>query len=174
MVATWPVWPPASVPWATTRSHPASTARTAWSTLPHMLTTSTLARWHCSITSVGTPSAATKAVAPPSMMICTCSAMLPGMAVRRSTANGLSVALRTAAISAAMVALPMVPAPRQPKPPASETAVTNSRIRDAPHAGQHDGMLDTEQLGEASSHGALALLASRSGTACRRIRRAGP
>ncbi len=60
------------------------------------------------------------------MMICTCSAMLPGMAVRRSTAKGLSVALRTAAISASMAALLMVPAPRQPKPPASETAVTNS------------------------------------------------
>ena len=102
-VATWPVCPPASVPWATTRSQPASTARTAWSTLPHMFTTSTPARWHCSITSVGTPNAATKAVAPPSMMICTCSAMLPGMAVRRSTAKGLSVAARTAAISPAIV-----------------------------------------------------------------------
>lgn len=26
MVAIWPVWPPASVPWATTMSQPASTA----------------------------------------------------------------------------------------------------------------------------------------------------
>ena len=33
-----------------------------------MLTTITSARWHRSITSVGTPSAATKAVAPPSMI----------------------------------------------------------------------------------------------------------
>ena len=75
---------------------------------------------------MGTPSAATKAVAPPSMMICTWSAMLPGMAVRRSTAKGLSVASRTAAISDAMVVGLMVPAPRQPKPPASETAVASS------------------------------------------------
>ena len=35
-------------------------------------------------------------------------------------------------------------------------------VRDASHSGQHDGVLDAEQLGEASSHGALALLASRS------------
>src|SRR2546430_2300505 len=43
-VATCPVWPPASVPCATTRSQPASTARRACSTLPHMLTTSTSVR----------------------------------------------------------------------------------------------------------------------------------
>jgi hypothetical protein len=42
MVATVPVWPPASVPWATTKSQPLATAATAWRTLPHMLTTSTL------------------------------------------------------------------------------------------------------------------------------------
>ena len=59
MVATWPVWPPASVPWATTMSHPAATAAVAWRTLPHMLTTSTLSAWHSSMTSRGTPSPAT-------------------------------------------------------------------------------------------------------------------
>ena len=77
------------------------------------------------MTSVGTPRAATNAVAPPSTMIWTCSLMLPGMAVRRSTAKGFSVAARTAEISATMVALLMVPAPRHPKPPAAETADTS-------------------------------------------------
>ena len=74
---------------------------------------------------LGRRAPATKAVAPPSMMIWTCSAMPPGMAVSRSTPKGLSVALRTAAISATIFSLPMVPAPRQPKPPAAETAATN-------------------------------------------------
>ncbi len=47
------------------------------------------------------------------------------MAVSRSTPNGLSVAARTAAISSTMRSSPMVAAPRQPKPPASETALTS-------------------------------------------------
>ena len=46
MVATRPVWPPASVPWATTMSQPAWTAATVWRTLPHMLTTSRPSLWH--------------------------------------------------------------------------------------------------------------------------------
>ena len=124
--ATWPVWPPASVPCATTRSQPASTARTACSTFPHMLTTITSWRWQRSTTSVGTPSPATKAEAPPSMMILTCSVMPPGMAVRRSTPKGLSVARRTAAISSAIFSSPMVDAPRHPKPPAAETAAASA------------------------------------------------
>src|SRR5579884_2542903 len=66
MVATWPVWPPASVPWATTMSQPAATARRAWSTLPHMLITSTPCLWHSSMTSRGTPRPATNTLAPPS------------------------------------------------------------------------------------------------------------
>ena len=90
-----------------------------------MVTTTTSLRWHRSTTSVGTPSPATKADAPPSMMILTCSVRPPGMAVRRSTPKGLSVARRTAAISSAIFSLPMVEAPRQPKPPASETAAAS-------------------------------------------------
>ena len=90
-----------------------------------MLTTITSLRWHRSTTSVGTPNPATKADAPPSMMILTCSVNPPGMAVRRSTPNGLSVAPRTAAISSAIFSSPMVEAPRHPKPPAPETAATN-------------------------------------------------
>ena len=35
-MATVPVCPPASVPWATTKSQPLSTAATAWRTLPHI------------------------------------------------------------------------------------------------------------------------------------------
>ena len=46
------------------------------------------------------------------------------MAVSRSTPNGLSVAWRTAAISATMRSLLMVEAPETAEPPASETAVT--------------------------------------------------
>ena len=57
IVAMRPVWPPASVPWATTMSHPASTAATAWRTLPHMFTTSSPLEWHSSTTSRGTPEA---------------------------------------------------------------------------------------------------------------------
>ena len=60
------------------------------------------------------------------MMICTCSVMLPGMAVSRSTPKGLSVPWRTAEISAAIVVLLMVPAPSVPNPPASETALTSA------------------------------------------------
>ena len=69
---------------------------TAWSTLPHMLTTSNPARWHRSTTSTGTPRPATNTLAPPSTTASTCSAMPPGMAVSRSTPNGLSVSARSA------------------------------------------------------------------------------
>ena len=126
MVATSPVWPPASVPWATTMSQPASRARRAWATLPHMLTTSTPWRWQRSTASAGTPRPATKTDAPPSMTCSTWASRSPGMAVRRSTPKGLSVPFRTSAISATMRSLLMVEAPRQPKPPASETATTRS------------------------------------------------
>ena len=124
MVAIWPVWPPASVPWATTMSQPASTAAVAWRTLPHMFTTSTLRRWQRSTTSRGTPRPATNTVAPPSMMSLTFASMSWGAAVRRSTPNGLSVSFRTLAISSTISSWRMVDAPRQPKPPASETAAT--------------------------------------------------
>ena len=66
------------------------------------------------------------------MIILTWSLMPPGIAVRRSTPKGLSVAWRTAAISAAIFSSPMVDAPRQPKPPASETAAANSEYETPP------------------------------------------
>ena len=47
-----------------------------------------------------------------------------GAAVRRSTPNGLSVSVRTVAISSTISSCRMVEAPRQPKPPASDTAAT--------------------------------------------------
>ena len=124
MVATCPVCPPASVPWATTMSHPASTARRAWSTFPHMLITSRPWRWQSSTTSTGTPRPATKTDAPPSTIFSTCPTMSPGIAVRRSTPKGLSVSRRTAAISSTIWWVDMVEAPRHPNPPASETAAT--------------------------------------------------
>ena len=125
IVATRPVCPPASVPWATTMSHPASTAATACRTLPHMFTTSRPLAWHSSTTSRGTPRPATNAVAPPAMMSPTFSSRPRGSAVSRSTPKGLDVAPATAAISSRISSSPMVEAPRQPKPPASLTAVTS-------------------------------------------------
>jgi hypothetical protein len=46
----------------------------------------------------------------------------------------------------------MVEAPKVPMPPASETAATSSWIRDAAHAGKHDGMFNVEKFGEACTH----------------------
>ena len=123
-MAILPVWPPASVPWATTMSHPASTAAMAWRTLPHMLTTRTLRLWQRSTTSRGTPRPATNTEPPPSMMSLTLAAMSPGAAVSRSTPKGLSVSSRTLAISSRICSAPMVEAPMHPNPPASLTAAT--------------------------------------------------
>jgi hypothetical protein len=132
IVATRPVWPPASVPWATTMSQPAATASTAWRTLPHMFTTTTPCWWHSSITSRGTPSPATNAVAPPRMMSSTFSVIPWGTAVSRSTPKGLAVAWRTAAISDLISSWPMAEAPMQPKPPASDTAATSVEYETPP------------------------------------------
>ena len=88
-MAILPVWPPASVPWATTMSQPASTAAMAWRTLPHMLTTSTLRLWHRSTTSRGTPRPATNTEPPPSMMSVTLAAMSPGRGGEQVDAEGL-------------------------------------------------------------------------------------
>lgn len=49
----------------------------------------------------------------------------PGMAVSRSTPNGLLVAARTFAISAGSSSSLIVLAPNVPMPPASLTAATN-------------------------------------------------
>ena len=126
MVATVPVCPPASVPWATTRSHPAATAATAWRTLPHIDAIRTLLSWQSSTTSRGTPRPATNTRPPWSMIACTWAGMSPGMAVRRSTPKGLSVRCRTASISRTMRSRFIVDAPMQPNPPASLTAATSS------------------------------------------------
>ncbi len=81
------------------------------------------------------------------------------MAVRRSTAKGLSVAARTAAISAAMVALFMVPAPRQPKPPASETAATSSEYETPPMPANMTGYSTPSSSVRRVRMGPLVLLA---------------
>ena len=98
-MATVPVWPPASVPWATTMSQPASTAAIAWRTFPHMLMTRTLLSWQSLITSRGTPSPATKTCAPSLITSSMFDIICSGSAVRRSTPNGLLVAAFTARIS---------------------------------------------------------------------------
>jgi len=125
-VATRPVCPPASVPWAITRSHPASTAATAWRTFPHMLATSTPCAWQCSIASQGMPSPATNTDAPSRTSAATSSSSRSGMAVSRSTPNGRVVRSRTARISSTIWGDDIVEAPRQPNPPASETAATSA------------------------------------------------
>ncbi len=152
-VATLPVWPPASVPWATTRSQPASTAAMAWRTFPHMFTTTSPCSWQRSTTSRGTPSPATNAVAPPLAMSRTLAAMSCGAAVSRSTPKGLAVADRVAAISAFICPWPIVDAPRQPKPPASDTAAARAAVRHAAHAGEHHRVLDLEGVGQAGAQG---------------------
>ena len=125
MVATNPVCPPASVPWATTKSTPLATAPVAWRTLPHMLPTRTLAACSRSMTSRGTPRPATKIRAPPSITAWMPASTWPGNAVSRSTRNGLDVSSRTRAISPGSVS-PIVLAPSVPIPPASLTAATSS------------------------------------------------
>ena len=126
IVATVPVCPPASVPWAMTRSQPAATAATACRTFPHMLATRTLLSWQRLTTSRGTPRPATNTRPPLSMMACTCAGISPGAAVRRSTPKGLSVAARTRCICSTMRSRFIVDAPMHPKPPASLTAATSS------------------------------------------------
>ena len=106
-------------------SQPASTAATAWRTLPHIESTSTLRSWHIEMTSCGMPSPAAKTVAPSSMSSATSSSRRWGSAVSRSTPNGLSVSARAARISARSSSAGSVDAPKQPYPPASDTAATS-------------------------------------------------
>ena len=89
-----------------------------------MFITSTFLLWQSSMTSRGTPRPATKTRPPPSMMALTWVSMSPGAAVSRSTPKGLSVSVRTFAISSTILSRPMVEAPMHPNPPASLTAAT--------------------------------------------------
>ncbi len=153
MVDTVPVWPPASLPWATTTSHPASRARRAWSTLPHMLTTRTPWRVaQSSTTSAGTPSPATKTLAPPSTTCSTWATRSPGIAVSRSTPNGRSVAARTAAISSTIVFGAHGGCAQASEAPGVRHGGDKGRVRDAAHAGQHHRMLHPQDLGEPRLH----------------------
>ena len=72
----------------------------------------------------GTPRPATKIRAPPSMTSAMPRSTCPGIAVRRSTPNGLAVSSRTFAISSGSSSADMVEAPSVPMPPASLTAAT--------------------------------------------------
>ncbi len=65
-------------------------------------------------------------LAPPSITDWMPRSTWPGMAVSRSTPNGLAVSVRTLAISSGSSSGPMVEAPRVPMPPASLTAATSS------------------------------------------------
>ena len=126
MVATRPVWPPASVPWATTRSHPASRARRAWSTLPHMLTTSTSLRWQSSTTSAGTPRPGHEHRGPTLDDLLDLGDEVAGHGGEQVDAEGLvgrCLAPRPSRRPSARSL--MVDAPRHPNPPASDTAVTS-------------------------------------------------
>ena len=72
----------------------------------------------------GTPRPATKIRAPPSMTSWMPRSTCPGIAVSRSTPNGLAVSSRTLAISSGSSSARIVEAPSVPMPPASLTAAT--------------------------------------------------
>ena len=125
-MATWPVWPPASVPWATTRSQPASTARTAWLDLaahvddehPVLVAQVDDVGGHAEAGHEDAGAALDDQLRPGR----------PGRPAWRSAGRrrtGLSVAARTAAISATIARGPSSrrpgsrnPRPRTPPPPA--------------------------------------------------------
>ena len=130
-VATVPVWPPASVPCAITKSQPASTAAIAWRTLPHIDATNTLPSCSTSMISRGTPSPATNNDAPPFTISSAPATMRSGSAASRSTPNGAAVSSRTCCISELSSSVDMVAAPNVPKPPASDTAATR-RAKETP------------------------------------------
>ena len=154
MVATWPVWPPASVPWATTMSQPASTAATAWRTLPHMFTTSTLLlvaqlddlAGHAEAGHEHAGAAVDDGLRPGSTMS-------PGAAVSRSTPNGLSVSARTLAISSTISLVAHGRGAEAAEAAGLGHGGDEPVVRDAAHAGEHHGVLDLEDVGESGAHG---------------------
>ena len=125
-MATCPVWPPASVPWATTKSQPAATAPTAWRTLPHIEPTRTLLVVQQVDDLPGHAEAGHEDAGPAvDDRLDARPRPGPGRAVSRSTPKGFDVMARTPAISSTSSSGRIVDAPSVPKPPASETAATS-------------------------------------------------
>ena len=150
-MATVPVWPPASVPWATTKSQPLATALTAWRTLPHIEPTRMFAACSASTASRGTPSPATKIRAPPSITARMPSSTWPGIAVSRSTPNGF---VGQGAHPGHLVGEAGAHGRRAERADAAGLADGGDElvVRHAAHAGEHDGVLDVEQFGEPGAH----------------------
>ena len=94
------------------------------------------------------------------MIILTCSVMPPGMAVRRSTPKGLSVAWRDGRDLGGHLRVAHGGRTEAAEAAGLRDGGGQLGVGDTPHAGQHDGVLDAEQLGEACSHDALAFLVS--------------
>ena len=130
-MATVPVCPPASVPWATTKSQPLATALMAWRTLPHIEPTSTLASCSASTTSRGTPSPATKIRAPPAITSSMPGLHLAGERGQQVDAERLGGQLADRGHLGRQLVGRIVEAPSVPIPPASLTAAT-SRWYDTP------------------------------------------
>ena len=149
-----PVWPPASVPWATTRSQPASTAAMAWRTLPHMLTTSTLLLVAQVDDVAGHAEPGDEdAGARRGDDVARLSLDPVGHRGEQVDAERLVGELAHLRRSRATSSSPLM----CDAPSAAETAGLGDRgdepvVRDAAHAGEHDGVLDVEELGQSSAH----------------------
>ena len=116
-------------------------------------TTRTLLSWHRSITSRGTPSPATNTRAPPSMTDCTWFATWPGHRGEQVDAERL---VRQLAHLADLLDHPLVAHRRGAE--AAEAAGLGDRgdeavVRHASHPGQHHGVFDFEDIGQAGAHG---------------------
>ena len=162
IVATVPVCPPASVPWATTKSTPLATALTAWRTLPHMLPTrmflrvqqvDDLAR-HAEAGDEDARAAVDHALDAVLDLARHRGQQVDAERLARS-ARGPWPSPRAARRR------PSSTRPSVPIPPASLTAATRAVVADAAHAGEHDRVFDVEQLGQAGAHAATVATTAR-------------
>src|SRR4029450_7255683 len=128
--ATWPVWPPASVPCATTASQPARSACTAWLTLPHLLITLRPLGW--------------------AFFDCHVDRARDGFGERRQQVDAEGL-LGEGAHLAHLLADPLrrLRGHAQGSEAASlRDGPAHARIGDAAHAGQEHGLLDVEQVAD--------------------------
>ena len=82
----------------------------------------------------------------------TCSVMPPGIAVRRSTPKGLSVAVAHGGDLGRHLLVAHGGRAEAAEAAGVRDGGRQFGIGDTAHSGQHDGVLDAEQLGEAGSH----------------------
>ena len=89
---------------------------------------------------------------PPSMTCSTWPTRSPGMAVSRSTPNGLSVAARTCGDLGHHPLVAHGRGAEAAETPGLGDGGDQRGVRDAAHAGQHHRVLDTEDLGQSRLH----------------------